>query len=395
MPKSYRLKRFTNAAILRRIDFPLLAEFFESDPSFVEFLSQRGMQWTSEQESFDYDALARILMDPGVDTPEDLLDALYFVDSLTDDESYDRILGECAEAGIDLGAEDLTPEELTLRVWLADRNVLEKIHAEQYRTHPKRFESFFARLANPPDFQYPSPEVLAALEDSLNAFYEFKKKGRGARVFPFVGEDGVWFLVRHGQRLKREGTLEADGSSGSAFFRPEKFDVLIYYPREGELTISTTTKGERENYCTCFGRHLFGDDMFFRFTDLVPKYTLRALIDRGPAVLACGDIAGLKAIRFSELHINHAVLKETDTEIRRADDVFRALDKQSRTLRHMEDSRRLVRAKFVAMFDDGRERTITVEPPNIGTFERDTDSTIIQEWMAARGLVCSRTTTEE
>ena len=44
-------------------------------------------------------------MSPSIDTPESLLDALFFVDGLADADCYDRILEEIQEFGVDLGVE--------------------------------------------------------------------------------------------------------------------------------------------------------------------------------------------------------------------------------------------------------------------------------------------------
>lgn len=387
MPESFRLKRFTNVAILKRIDFPLLLAFFESDPEFERFLEKRGLTWTRAVEAFDYEGLARILMSPGVDTPDELLDALYFVDNLADPDCYDRILEECGAAGIDLGKTDPSPEDLTLRVWLADRNILERIHAEQYRVRPKKFESFFAAGAKRPPLGEPPAAVLTALETDLNEWYEFKKKGRGARVFPFARDDTVWFLVRHGQRIKREGTVEADGESGRIFYRPEMFDVLIYYPASGELAIHTETKGEQKAYCRYFGKHLFDDIEFFLFENPVAKYTLQPLINLGRDALVCDDIEGIECIQLHELHIAHDSDQE-DVEVRRAsEDVFRTLENQGRNLKDEESSIQLVKAKFMVRFAGGKERTVIIEPPKTASFDREADNAVIHEWLQKRGFI--------
>jgi len=228
--------------------------------------------------------------------------------------------------------------------------------------------------------------VLSALENELNLWFEFRKKGRGARVFAFPREDGFWFLVRHGECLKREGTVEADGVSGSVFYRPEKFDVLIYYPQSGELAIHADTKAEREIYCQLFGKHLFGDADFFAFNDPVEKYTLRPLIEDGEASLVCADVIGIDRIVLHELHIQHNS-HQRDLEIRRADDVFRALADEQRDLGEERTSTRLVKAKFRMTFFDGRERSVTIAPPNAASFDRESDNVVVHDWLTRRGFV--------
>ena len=384
MAQSLRLKRFTNVALLKRIDFGLLTQFFGSKPHFVAFLGEHGIACTHDADAFDFEALARLFMTPDASTPEDLLDALYFVDNLADPECSDRILEECARAKIDLGGTDLSPEDLALKAWLLAPNILQRIHAEQYRTRPEKFESYFAN--SPEVLEAPAAGVLAALEADLNEWFDFKKKGRGARVFPFPCDDAVWFLVRHGQRIKREGTVEADQKSGSVFYRPEMFDVLIYYPATGELAIHTETKGERRAYCRFFGKHLFGNIDFFRFENPLSKYTLAPLITSGRDALACSDVAGLEHIALVELHIERDS-EQTDVEVRRADDVLLALSDQDRDLAEEAEVITLVKAKFHVGFAGGKERTVVIEPPRTASFDRQSDNAIIHDWLSRRGFI--------
>jgi hypothetical protein len=57
------------------------------------------------------------------------------------------------------------------------------------------------------------------------------------KVFVFERPDEVWMLVRHGDPCKREGALEASGSS-SVYYRPEVFDVIRY--DRGTALLATT-----------------------------------------------------------------------------------------------------------------------------------------------------------
>lgn len=391
MAKTLRLRRFSNVAILKRIDTALLMRFLDPFRSFL--VGQRGMDWPHDPGDFDHAALAEILMSPSVDTPENLLDALYFVDGLANPDCYDQILAEAQEAGIDLGQEDPSPEDLTLYVWLSDRDILERVHAEQYRVRPKKFESFFSTRADRPDLHFPDHDTCQRLEADLDEWFDFKKKGRGAKVFSFSKEDGIWFLVRHGQRIKREGTVEADGDSGSVFYRPEKFDVLIYYPETGELAVNADTKGEQEIYCLQFGKHLFGDAEFFHYKNPVAKYTLQPLIEAGRDSLVCADVDGVEHIRLYELHLQHAS-EQKDIEIRRANDVFQALDGQQRDLESERDHTTLIRAKFKVTFTGGKERSVTIGPPNVASFDRETDNPVIHDWITKRGFILSVDTEE-
>ena len=380
---NFKLRRFANAAILKRIDPQLLLDFLRP---FCQFLTgQCDLDWPVDPSDLDHHALANILISPRADMPEELLDALYFVDTLSDDDYFDRLLEESCAAGIDLGSEDPSCEDLTLRIWLYDQSILERMHAEQYRVRAKTFRSYFSSDIHHHDWLTPDAIAHKTLEADLNTWFDFKKKGRGARVFFLPAEDNVWMLVRHGQRIRREGTVESGGESGSVYYRPEKFDVLIYYPQTGELAIHADTKGERGIYCLLIGRHIFADDEFFRFDNPIPKYTLQPLVDSGRDCLACGDVEGMSRVRLYELQLCHDS-DQNDIEIRRANDVFRALAYQQRFLQDEIEDTTLFRAKFKVSFEDDRERTISIEPPNIASFDHDIDDTIIHNWLTRRGF---------
>lgn len=86
-------------------------------------------------------------------------------------------------------------------------------------------------------------------------------------------DDGVWFLVRHGEPFKREESI--DGSQASSiYYRPLRYDVLVYVPQIGELRIHACSKGEKQLYRDQLGKHLFGDADIFTGTE---KYTLEPL----------------------------------------------------------------------------------------------------------------------
>jgi len=109
---------------------------------------------------------------------------------------------------------------------------------------------------------------------------------------------------------------------------------------------------------------------------------------KGRDVLACAGIEGVKAINLCELHRAHN-RGQKDIEVRRAEDVFRALAEQGRDLREEVDPRSLLRAKLNVVFDDDKERVITIEPPNVAVFDRESDNAVIHEWLSSQGFICT------
>lgn len=383
MSRSFRVRRFANPALLRQIDPTLLVQFLSP---YAEYFNGRGVD-LSDTDAIDYDTLASVLADPGDEAPDALLEAVYFVDEVTGEEFVDNLIDGAHREGVALDdSHESSPADIAVRIWLKNPDVLQIIHAEQFLIRPKSFVSFLTTAANPPAIDGVDEEMLAAVQKDLDAFYEERKKGRGVRVFPFVREGVVWFLVRHGERLKREGTIAKD-ASGSIFYRPEKFDVLIYDPAAGEIAVHAANKGETEAYCRILGTHIFKDALFFDIGRLLEKYTLDPIRRSGRDCLVCTDVPGIESIRLVELqwsynsHIRHV-------EVHRADDVFEAL--ATRRL-EIPGNARLIRASFRVKFTGAtRERTVVICPPDRANFDRESDAALVEEWMRRRGFIRGR-----
>ena len=78
------------------------------------------------------------------------------------------------------------------------------------------------------------------------------------RLFVTSRPDGTWFLIRRGEPLRREACLE-DGRSASVFFRPERYDAVVWDTRRRELRINAASRWQKELYRRLFGQHLCGD----------------------------------------------------------------------------------------------------------------------------------------
>jgi len=380
MASNYKLRRFSNPATLKGISRPLLIRFLVP---YRAFFADRGLALVDSDE-FDYDGLVAILISPDDNTPDEMLDALFFVDEMSLPNFFEDLLAEARATGIDLGDTDqISPADLAVRVWLDDPNILERLHAERFLIRPKSFESFLSADSRLPDVHYPADAVLQSLQNDLNDWFETRMRGRGTRVFPFVREDGVWFLVRHGEPYKRAGTIKDDESS-SVYYRPEKFDVLIYNPQIGELAIHAGTKGEKQTYCKLFGKHIFGNEAFFDLEGTDGKFTLQPIIEDWRACVACNDIEGIEEIRLAELQFRHNA-QQYHIEIHKADDIFTALEDINRRIPRRAT---LLRAGFKVKFRNAvRPRTVVIRPPNVTIFDRESDAEVLSLWLTNRGFI--------
>ena len=378
MSANYRLRRFSNPSFLKSISPALLIRFLTIHQ---EFLAKRGLTLDT---GLDCEALAMILMAPDENTPDMLLDALFFVDEMSVPGLHDDLLSSAQEAGIDAKSMDsLTPADLAVRVWLANPNLLQRLHAERFLVKPKSFQSFLSSLALSPSLAKPTVATLKALEVDLDCWFATKKRGRGTRVFAVVNENIAQFVVRHGEPYRREGTLE-NGESSRVYYRPEKFDIVTYSHQSGELSIHASTKGQKQAYCILFGKHLFGSEQTFEVDAEEGKFTLRPIVDQGRDCLVCTDAEGIEHVALTELQFRHDSAY-AHVETHKGEDVFQAMDDVRRKIPFTAT---LVKASLRVTFSKTlRPRTVVIRPPNIAIFDRESDSETLNDWLTKRGFI--------
>jgi len=374
-------KRFSNPDTLKHVGDALLIRLLSD---YRDFFIARGVDLPQSASAtpIDYEALAAVLMTPDTDTPHDLAEILYFMHEMSTPESMDNLLDAITqrEFQFPVGA-DLTPADVAVHVWLVAPDLLREKHVEQYLLRPRSFVSYVTDEQPVPPFVMPTLPVVRGLEAAMDDWFERKKRGRGCRVYIHHRDGLVWFLVRHGQPFKREGSLE-DGVSGSVFYRPETHDVLIYAPETGELRIHTSTKGEREMYRQSFGLHFFGRSDFFPGE---AKYTLDPF-KQGRQCLVCTDIPGIDSIVLKEIEftIPGAIWER---EIHKSDDVFTAFEYRNFEIReHLVISRACFKVQFS---DSQKARTVVIRPSNNAQYGRDEDAVLVERWLNARGFILS------
>ena len=274
---TFTLRRFSCPETLKAIAAKRLLAFLKPHQSF---LLSRGvtLPQSATDGELDHEELARVFMTPDCNTPKELIDALYFVDEMATPEGMDALLAEAKQQELKLApGSDHSPADIAVQIWLLNSDILERKHAEHYLAKVRSFESYQMDHFKRPAFKRPSDKQLDALASDLDDWFEEKKRGRGSRIFMCEKDDGVWFLVRHGDPFKREESIDG-GSASSIYYRPLKPDVLVYSPQIGELRINARSKGEKELYRSKFGKHVFGDENIFPGTE---KYTLDPLREPG------------------------------------------------------------------------------------------------------------------
>jgi hypothetical protein len=78
-----------------------------------------------------------VCLSPDETTPKELIDSLYYVDGMSTAEAMEDLLEGLREARLPLDvADDVTPADLAVYVWLHFPDLLERKHAEQFLLNP-------------------------------------------------------------------------------------------------------------------------------------------------------------------------------------------------------------------------------------------------------------------
>ena len=134
---TYNLRRFAHPDGLKAIAPKHLLAFLEPHRAYF---ASRGLRLPppSAANGLDYERLVSVLMDPVLDTPKELLDALFFVHEMSTDECMDVLLEEAESHGLSLnGQTDPTAADVAVQIFLKDKALLERKHAERYLTRPR------------------------------------------------------------------------------------------------------------------------------------------------------------------------------------------------------------------------------------------------------------------
>lgn len=385
---TYNLRRFAQPDVLKTIKPESLIAFFKPHESYF---SERNFTFViNGSGELEYELLAAILMDATEKTPTVMIDALYCIQEMSNDNQFDNLQDLAKGANLTF-ANDCTPADLAIAIWLHDQELLKRSHAEVLVFNPKTFKYFQAKKKSKNKLLKPTAEQCKSIEKDMDLWFMQNNRGSGSRLFafPVEEENKTYFLIRHGMPLRREGKIE-EGKSGSIVYRPEFHDVVIYDNENHELAIFNKSDGKKERnmYLGLFGGHFFKDADHFPNDD---KYTLAPLIDKGADALACVDIPGMEYVKLTEIQLQFRG-PLNDRRIYRSKDFFKSLENGKRVFPNYGE---LVSASFSVKFEESKPRTVKIQTPNVAKFDRKEDSHLIETWLRKRGFVIEQETDEE
>jgi hypothetical protein len=151
---TFRLPHFSSPETLAAIDRRRLMAFL--DPYRDYFRSCRVDLPTRDTDEIDLEGLVWVFLSPSEATPKELIDSLYYVDGISTAAAMADLLEGLRGARLPLDvADDVTPADLAVQVWLDYPDFLEQKHAEQYLLNPRSFEHYLTDDPDAGDFAMP------------------------------------------------------------------------------------------------------------------------------------------------------------------------------------------------------------------------------------------------
>jgi len=379
-----RFKRFTKVGVLKEIGRGLLDRFFGRVGGGGNG-KKLELPPASVGDDDYFQAVAKALMAPE-GLPDEVGEALYIVDEMSNDEGYERLHAAAREAGLKVDGDGHTRAELALEVFLADPKVLSEAHSEQKLVRLTSFEYYGSK--EPTDrtktFKPPTAEVLAAMAEALDAWFAAHNRGKQtARVDVHEIEGECYFIIRHGDTFTRTAKVN-ERKTEMLHYRPEKDDVAVYSPDLDEIRIHAGTKGERELYRKQLGQRLFGDDDYFSEKKACTLEPLRA---NGMDALDVEGVGGdLERVVLREYEVAYDSGFE-EVMIRKATDVFAAAEAAPGKRDAIPKGGKLVRAAFDLYFKGKKKpRKVQLRTPNTLKVGRHCDVRVVQRWLSKQGF---------
>ncbi|MES9904003.1 MAG: hypothetical protein ABW168_15180 [Sedimenticola sp.] len=163
---TYNLKRFAQPDVLKKIQQDNLIQFLKG---YERYLIDRGFSFDfNEDNELDLEKLCEILVNPTESMNIEFVEALFFIQEMSDNEHYEELSSQAEDNNIDIGDESSTAD-LSLALWLHDLELLKRPHAEVMLMKPKSFMYFQSDKKSPDKFDIPKPEIVRSLEKDMDA----------------------------------------------------------------------------------------------------------------------------------------------------------------------------------------------------------------------------------
>lgn len=376
---SHRFRQFGNLAFLSSLDMRR---------SVIPLLAKHRHHFATQ--GFDIEELVKAnepprqllsMLTTSVERlPGDLLNALYLVDELGDEDGCQRILEEAERTQVDLPTlpDNISPGDFAILVLLEHPDLIRRCREKTVTRRVKRFYEF--NSADSRRFRLSDIEsAVGPIKSELGPWFKARRRTETCEVFVYQEGDEVRALITHGGLFRADGNITDRLELSRLPWRPQKHDSVIYDTTTGVLKVYATYAPERLMYRESLGRALTGDAAFFVAS---PTYSFERLRNVSGSLTL---VEGLDCARLSEAAVETESANCKLAEFK-GDDLMEVIGGRDATAFPLGE---IVRVRFGLHFrSGGKARPLELRLPNIAEYDREREGDVAEAFIRANGLIC-------
>ncbi|KAA5541488.1 hypothetical protein FYK55_18190 [Roseiconus nitratireducens] len=377
---TFNPKHFSNADVLRTIDPARLLDLLKPHE---DYLNRQGLSLPSAQQAavLDIDRLADLLETPDETAPQQLLNAIGYIDEMSTTQAMDKLLSVAIEAGMKFDhAKQHSPADVAVQVWLFDPSIVIDQHAWHTWRSPRRMDCF-----RPDGDTLKTRKKLTVArikqgEKDLSDWLHTNNRSSFCNFSVRTLVDRIQVSIQRGDPFTRKPTIENDAIQ-NIHYRPAGKDTVVLRLADHMLECNTSIRRALPIYCRVFGTMFFGDPEYFSESKIV---SLAFLEEYGEEAVSWGDVDEIEQIYFVEYQVDLGG-DQNATMTYRADDILADLATRDKKL-HFEG--RLKDATFKVKFRGTHPlRTVKVYDGNATCYTRDANATFAEQWLKLRNFI--------
>lgn len=378
MPR-HRLRNFSDLGFIQKVDKPRY--MVQLLLPYADYFNSRGLDVAKlKNKDSDDRKLLEVFTKADEDMPPKLLETLYVLDDLADENGHDRILVESERLDLDLEGiigHSLSPGEFAIAVHHEHPDVLTICHDKTQHRKVKNYVEYQARGELELTLKKAKAKVTI-MEKEMAPWFESKDRSRACEIYVYEEKHDIRFQITHGRPFRTDPSYDKRLKRSRVAYRPQKHDSVVYDKRYGVLKLCAQTATEKELYRMTFGNVLFGDTDYFPEGDI---YTLEPLRE-GKAGIRL--MPGIESVRLAEVFVTIDD-DQHFMQFSRGYDLFESIENRGRP--NLQEGN-IVRAKFMIRYSSGgRERKLELRTPNVAEYDRDRDDVTTEAFMRASGML--------
>ena len=275
---------------------------------YADYFAARGAPLDEiGDDSASRSDVVSVITSPVESTPADLVERLELIDLISGTQSainfedgYQQLVEKLREDG------DST-DDLAVKILIHAPDVAWREFDRQAIQAPRSLVALGVRPGL--KFRLPNARRIEHFRELVIPWFKANDRSGICHVHVREESNGVSFVIRHGDPLRRIGVYEEDGKPGSRLLRPERVDVAHYRHLAGEWQISGIGVRLQELYRQAFGTAFHGSANALVHSK---RYSLEPLRD-GPSCLKCDinsriQVADLVSLKIELPSGNHVTI---------------------------------------------------------------------------------------